>query len=235
MLVEWVNHAGFVLRSGQSAVLIDPWIAGLVFDDSWSQLTRTKFTYEDFARVSHIWFSHEHPDHFLPPNLRQIPEGYRSKIQVMFQETPDKRVVDACRKLRFESVIELSSGWQALASEGPPGSTAGDMEILCRPADRGNSWAAFRTADHTLLNMNDCIYLTEADLVPIKRAVGDVDTLVTQFSYASWWGNATDPDAWRVAAREQLEKIRREVEVLRPKFVLLSASFVYFAIPRAGT
>src|SRR5262249_46756073 len=158
----------------------------------------------------------------------RFPRGIDRKYGVMFQETPDKRVVDACRKLRFASVIELSSGWQALASEGPPGSTAGDMEILCRPAGRGDSWAAFRTADHALLNMNDCICLTEADLIPIKRAVGNVDTLVTQFSYASWWGNASDPDAWRVAAREQLEKIRREVEVLRPKFVLLSASFVYF-------
>ena len=62
----------------------------------------------------------------------------------------------------------------------------------------------------------------------MKHKIGKIDTLVTQFSYASWWGNKDDGPAWNTAAAEQLEKIRREVEVLEPAFVLLSASYVFF-------
>jgi len=70
--------------------------------------------------------------------------------------------------------------------------------------------------------------LDNADLLPLKEKIGAIDTLVTQFSYASWWGNKDDDAVWKAAAAEQLEKIRREVEVFKPEFVLLSASYVFF-------
>lgn len=218
MRIEWINHAGFLLETDGCSVAIDPWINGLVFDESWSHIAKTEFAYSDFSRATHIWFSHEHPDHFFPPNLKMIPPTIRAGLQVLFRETPDKRVIDVCRKLGF-STIELSPQWYRI---GP------DLEIFCQDVSRVDSWAAFRAHNHTLLNLNDCICLTEDDLIPIKNAVGHIDTLVTQFSYASWWGNPDQPEKWRAAAADQLAKIQREIAVLQPRFVVLSASFVYF-------
>jgi UDP-MurNAc hydroxylase len=219
MKIEWVNHASFVIRSGNACIILDPWIEGSVFDESWSLLSPSVFKYSDFEEITHIWFSHEHPDHFFPPNLMRIPAEIRSRIRVVFQTTIDRRVVSFCRKLGFAEVVELPEQWYELGS---------DLKIWSEPAGRGDSWAAFRSPSHTLFNINDCIYLDNAGLLPLKEKIGPIDTLVTQFSYASWWGNKDDDAAWKAAAADQLEKIRREVEVLQPKFVLLSASYVFF-------
>jgi hypothetical protein len=222
LLIQWVNHAGFLLRHGTTCVSVDPWLEGLVFDESWSQLAQSCFTYRDFENVNFIWFSHEHPDHFCPPNLKQILQEYRSKITVLFRYTADKRVVNLCRQLGFGRVIELSDEWYGIGSEGA------DLEILCNSVGRGDSWACFKTPEHRLLDLNDCIYLTCGELEPLQKKVGQVDVLLTQFSYASWWGNVTQPALWEAAANAQLAKIEREVKVLQPQFVVLAASLVYY-------
>ena len=89
MQMEWVNHASFIIRSGSVALLCDPWLHGTVFNEGWSLQSPTKLSYNDFANITHIWFSHEHPDHFNPPNLKKIPEQYRRKIKVLFHHTKD--------------------------------------------------------------------------------------------------------------------------------------------------
>lgn len=218
MQIEWVNHASFVLEAGPVRLLVDPWIEGYVFDRSWALLSPTTFDYRDFDTVTHIWFSHEHPDHFNPSNLRLVPAEIRKRITVLFQPTRDKRVVKYCRNLGFPTV-EAERDWQAVGD---------DVRALCQPIDRGDSWLAVRSRGQTILDLNDCVYLSERELEPVKRQVEDVDVLITQFSYASWWGNRTDDRAWSRAAAETLEKIEREINVLRPRFVLLAASFVYF-------
>src|SRR5690606_28781721 len=66
MQIEWVNHASFVVRHEQVALISDPWLFGTAFDDGWSLLSPTRFRPEDFATLTHVWVSHEHPDHFHP-------------------------------------------------------------------------------------------------------------------------------------------------------------------------
>ena len=50
--------------------------------------------------------------------------------------------------------------------------------------------------------------------------LGSVDTLITQFSYASWWGNPEEPEKWIAAAREVLVGRYR---VPQPRTALASA------------
>src|SRR5436309_2489094 len=96
MRITWVNHASFLASTNGVNLICDPWIEGPAFDNGWSLLAKTKFTYSDFADITYMFFSHEHPDHFSPPNVRSIPEAYRRKITVLFHETRDKRVVNLC-------------------------------------------------------------------------------------------------------------------------------------------
>ena len=218
MQIEWVNHASFVLRSGECAVIMDPWLEGSVFDESWSLLAPSIFTDRDFETITHIWFSHEHPDHFFPPNLLPIPAEIRARIHVIFQPTIDRRVVDFCRKVGFASVAELPATWHPIGA---------DLSIWCEPAGRGDTWAAFRSASHTLLNINDCIYLDKDELRP--RSQDRQDRYAGHAIFVcELVGNKHDEPVWETAAAGQLEKIRREVEVLEPAFVLLSASYVFF-------
>src|SRR5260370_18329856 len=82
--------------------MCDPWLEGGELNGGWKVLSPSIFRYEDFARITHIWFSHEHPDHFSPSNLKRIPEELRRKITVLFHQTKDNRVLKFCEAYRFE-------------------------------------------------------------------------------------------------------------------------------------
>src|SRR6266567_3306378 len=129
--VEWVNHASFVLRCGSVSLLIDPWLEGRVFLQGWELLSPTRFRYEDFASISHIWFSHQHPDHFSPPNLKKIPPEVRASITILYQQTNDRTVVKYCQTLGFGAVLELPTAQHIALSD--------DLSVCCIPCGGGDS------------------------------------------------------------------------------------------------
>ncbi|HYK66081.1 MAG TPA: MBL fold metallo-hydrolase, partial [Patescibacteria group bacterium] len=104
---QWVNHAGFIFDYDNVRLLCDPWMDGTAFNNGWALLSDTRFRYDEFDTITHIWFSHEHPDHFSPPNLRRIPEQARPRITILFQQTLDRKVIRYCEGLGFGRVVEL--------------------------------------------------------------------------------------------------------------------------------
>jgi len=68
MKIEFVNHASVIFYHNNIHLITDPWFNGAVFHNGWDLLAKTKFEYSNFEKISHIWISHEHPDHFTPPN-----------------------------------------------------------------------------------------------------------------------------------------------------------------------
>ena len=147
---------------------------------------------EDWFGVTHLWFSHEHPDHFSPTTLRGIPEAAQARITALYQVTADGKVAGFCRGLGFRDVIELAPGrWHALA----PG-----VELRCEPWSPGDSWLAIRTPEATLVNLNDCAINEAEQVAQVRAIVGRVDLLATQFSISAWDGNPGD-DATAAARR----------------------------------
>jgi len=221
MKIEWVNHAAFVVESGGVRLMTDPWLEGRAFDDGWAHLAPTQFRFDDFASITHVWISHEHPDHFSPANLRKIPENARRRITVLYQTTRDRKVATFCEKAGFARVIELPSGkWFRVADR---------FDVLCRPIGNDDSWLAVRTPGATLLDLNDCIVRTKTQCDAIRALVGgDIDVLMTQFSYASWAGNPDDGAARRRAAAEKLDRVRLQIDALQPRAVVPFASYVWF-------
>ncbi len=41
--IKWVNHAGFIIQSGNLAILCDPWLISPVFNNGWELLAPTNF------------------------------------------------------------------------------------------------------------------------------------------------------------------------------------------------
>lgn len=218
--IRWINHASFVVEHQGVRLICDPWLDGTAFDNGWALLSKTVFDYADFASITHIWFSHEHPDHFSPPNLKKIPEDARQHITVLYHETKDKKVVDYCRKLGFGAVVELKPDeWFSLSP---------DVRIFNRPF-QADSWMCIQTPEVTLLNMNDCEVDRREDMAEIRRYVGrDVDVLFTQFSYAGFAGNQDDLDGRRKRANRKLQQMKLQVDVIGPKQVVPFASYVWF-------
>lgn len=220
MLIEWVNHASFVVESGTVTLICDPWLDGTAFNHGWRLISPTVFRYEDFARVTHIWFSHEHPDHFSPSNLKRIPEQFRPNITVLFHYTKDKRVLKVCTAYGFK-VQELPELEQVELGAG--------FRLICGRQGLIDSWMAVSAEGKTLLNMNDCIFSRRDDLVAIKRQVGRVDVLLSQFSYANWVGNPEDSASHTRHAQRKRTEMRRYIQMFEPAIFIPFASFIYFS------
>lgn len=217
--ITWVNHASFVYSDGKSRLLCDPWLTGSAFNNGWRHITATCFRVDDFSDVSHVWISHQHPDHFAPQDLRRVPKADRERVQVLYQTVPDKLVVSWLRSAGYRNVHELKmQRWFKLS---------GDIDVMSG-ALGDDSWLAIRGHGKTLLNVNDCVLKRQREIEAIKDLVGHVDILLTQFSYAQWTGNASDTARRRTDALEKLERIRLQCEILQPNTVMPFASFIYF-------
>jgi UDP-MurNAc hydroxylase len=219
MEIEFVNHASFVVTQDEIKLLIDPWLEGYAFYEGWAHVSQTKFSYEDFSSITHIWFSHEHPDHFSPPVLKKIPASYREKITILYQKTADKKVVGLCKKMGFGKVVELEAKWVPLSDT---------LKVYNKPHTDGDSWICIKSPDCTLLDLNDCVTGSDPEVMAIKNVVGDVNVLFTQFSYANWAGNREDLATRQKAASDKLEELSRQVRVLGPAFVVPFASYIWF-------
>jgi len=217
--LTWVNHASLLLESGGVRLVCDPWIEGAVFNGGWRLMSPTKMRYDDFANVTHIWFSHEHPDHFFPPNLKNIAEPIRRKITVLFHETRDKRVVDVCRSLGF-AVQELPNRTAVRIGD--------DFTIVCGRNDLIDSWIAILGEGKTVLNLNDCVFPKNDELSTMRSQIGKVDLLLSQFSYANWVGNPGDVATHRAHAMKKRVQMRAQIEMFRPRQFIPFASYVYF-------
>lgn len=220
MKIEWVNHASYIFQYKNSRIIADPWLFGSSFNDGWDLLVETQFKVDDFKDITHIWFSHEHPDHFAPQVLGKIDEEIRKKITVLFQETTDKRVVNFCKKLSFK-VVELPHRTKFVIED--------DFSITCGKMVGIDSWLLYETNDFKLLNINDCVISNKKLCESVKKTTGEIDVLMSQFSYANWKGNPDDKGIREKSAREKLNRIKIQTEVFRPTYTIPFASFVYFS------
>lgn len=221
MEIQFVNHASYILRSKEINLLCDPWIEGQVFHNGWEHIAKTQFTFEDFQHVNYIWFSHEHPDHFFPPNISKIPLACRENITVLYQYTADKKVIDFIKSKSFKDVIELPPGeWVKLTE---------DFSLMC-DSIFDDSWLCVKAEGKVVLNVNDCQILnTEmAEQLMAKTGQAKVDLLFTQFSYACYCGNEDEPEKRKHAVQEKVREVETQIAVFNPKWVVPFASFVWF-------
>lgn len=220
MNITWVNHASFIFEYDGIKLITDPWIEGTAFDNGWALLSPSVLSFEKFSEITHIWFSHEHPDHFSPPNLNKIPVEYRKSITVLFQRTTDRKVAEYCKKAGFGNVVELK--------ENEYYSLSPNVQCMCNPFTDGDSWLYLKTDKYNLLNLNDCIIDGVESALTIKNKIDTVDILFTQFGYANKIGNETDTEARKAESAEKLRRIDIQNNVFTPKTIIPFASYVYF-------
>lgn len=220
MQLEWVNNASFILQSGSVRLICDPWIEGTIFNGGWKLLSETKFRYQDFADITHMWISHEHPDHFSPPNLTRIPEECRRKITLLFHHTKDRRVLKFCHTLGFQ-VYEMP--------EHESVTLADDFRVVCGRQGLLDSWLAIYAEGRSLLNMNDCVFERRREWAQVGRIVGKVDVLLSQFSYANWVGNPDDFASHKEHADMKRAQLQAQIRLFRPEIYVPFASFIYFS------
>jgi UDP-MurNAc hydroxylase len=221
--LQLINHASILIKHGEISLLSDPWYQGDAFHKGWNlihELTDDEIiTLVD--QVTHIWISHEHPDHFSIMFFKKFGDKIKDRnIQIIFQKTNDKRVETFLSKSGYDlEIIEFNS-WIKLGK---------DFEILCFKDGFYDSGLAIKTNDKTIINFNDCEVRDPSRCNEVLKITGECDVLISQFSYAAWKGGK-DNLAWRqLAAKEKINTLKLQTSFFKPKVLVPFASYVYFS------
>jgi hypothetical protein len=202
---------------GDVRLVVDPWVEGDVFNRSWSLLSPTPASaFEGLTKATHVWFSHEHPDHFFPPNVGKYLRGKH----FLFQKTKDKRVVAYLSKLS-DKVTELDFGEGYELGEG--------FTINIFPFGKLDSYCVMNIGDTTILDLNDCYVKDDDEIDFIKKQCPKVDVLFFQFSYAVGHTNPEQVAERAKLASNKLSQLQKTIERFQPKYTCPFASFVYFS------
>ena len=221
--IEFINHASVIIKGDNVSIMTDPWFVGGAFNNGWKLLSETTDLAAEniLNKISHIWISHEHPDHFSIPFFKKFSQHIiKNNIKVLFQETKDNRVVNFLRAQKIE-VIELKDSEKLFLDD--------DFSVTCIKEGFYDSLLLVENYDEKILNLNDCEVRDYKKAKKIFEQTGEVDVLLTQFSYAAWKGGKARKK-WRIqAAKTRLDIIDLQIEVFKPKKVIPFASFIFFS------
>lgn len=216
-IIHFVGHSSFAIEGDRAVLLADPWLTGTAFNDGWDMLSPARLDEELGARVTDLYLSHEHPDHFSPPSLGRFVGPSAPTVRI--QATRDGRMAAFCHRKGLP-VAELPPHERVEIAAG--------FDIVCGPHRHMDSWLLADTQGTTILNINDCSIIDQAQAHRIRSVTGPIDVLFTQFSYANWVGNPSETQRRRDYADLMLGYIRDQIEVLEPRYVVPFASFIRF-------
>jgi hypothetical protein len=221
--VKFLNHSSVVISGHGFSLLCDPWFSGSSFNDGWNLLYRFSDSEIDaaFEGVTHIWISHEHPDHFSVPFFQKYKKKIIDQnIGILFQSTSDGRVAGFLRGIGLH-VTELKEKIPLYFNK--------DASISVYKFGFYDSALLIKSGSDVILNLNDCDIGSEKQSKEIIDSIEHVDLLLTQFSYAAWKGGKEN-DQWRKrSANEKIDLVRLQTKIFQPKKVLLFASYAFFS------
>ena len=221
--IRFINHASLLIQQGETSLLSDPWYQGDIFHKGWNLIHN--FTdneiYDLLKDVTHIWISHEHPDHFSISFFKKFEHILKkNNIQVLFQKTLDNRVKSFLLSCGLNTKILNHNSWFKLSE---------DLKILCFKDGFYDSGLVIDTGEKKILNLNDCEINDKKKCKEILKLTGECDVLASQFSYAAWKGGKRNI-AWRkAAAKEKINSLKLQVSFFKPKILIPFASFIYFS------
>lgn len=218
--IRYFNHACFAIKYEDLYILFDPYLGGTAFNEGWDLIANDINYKLDFSAITHIFYSHEHPDHFSVPFLKNIPEENRNSITILFQETLDKRVITFCKKLGFKATELEDKKLTAISNT---------ISLRIGKVPFYDSWVIVSCGDFTIVNTNDCVMENPAKVNDIAKYIAKPNILFTQFSYANWIEGSADKKIYRQKyAIEKLDRLNNQVKVLNPEYVVPFASMVRF-------
>ena len=144
-IIIFLNHASFIIDFNNIRILVDPYLFGSAFNNGWNLLTEVDHT-KNIDNITHIFYSHEHPDHFSIPFLKKIKPLVRKNITILYQHTYDKRIKTYCQKLGYK-FKELKDGFEESLSD--------NFSLIVGKVPFYDRWVNFKINDTNILNVND--------------------------------------------------------------------------------
>jgi UDP-MurNAc hydroxylase len=218
MRIRLIAHASVLIEGDDFALLTDPWFAGASFNESWGLIKEPDPDELQAALhgVTHLFISHEHPDHFHIPTLRALPADLKNECVVIVQELHDGRMIDALQAFGFKHILPIRHRQTFELGRA--------SAYLYQVAPVDSAMAVIESSG-TVLNLNDTD-LSKSDIRRIQGDIGSAHVLLNQFSIATYGGGdlaSLDKYADEVISAMIFEHRSFDAEVTIP-----FASYSYF-------
>lgn len=220
MKLRLVAHASVLIEAAGSVIWTDPWLGGKVFNNSWSLLAPPAWDPSWLEQVDFVWVSHEHPDHFHLPTLRDLPAAFKRRVTVLFQELPSDKLPQAFARLGYANVQLLRH--RALVDLRP------GLQVYCYQVGQMDSVLAVMSEGTCLVNVNDA----EADANDcriIRGDLGPAQVVLNQFSLAGYGGEIDRDERLPRKARAIVDSMIGNHRDLGAETTIPIASFVRFS------
>jgi L-ascorbate metabolism protein UlaG (beta-lactamase superfamily) len=207
------------MRSDVS-IWTDPWLFGKAFNDSWSLFPPAAMEPSLLDTIDYIFISHEHPDHFHIPTLRSLPQNFKDRVTILFQENNSDKVFDALRRFGFSKLLSLPHDKIISLTD--------TTNLYCYQAGSMDSALAVMSEGETILDLNDC-EINAKDCKRIVRSIGKIDVVLNQFSIAGYSGFEDRQKYLPAQAENVLRKVVSNHVDLDADVTIPFASFIYFS------
>jgi UDP-MurNAc hydroxylase len=219
MDITLVGHASVIVTTDDVKILTDPWLSGTAFNGSWALDPEPVFDLHSLPGISHLWLSHEHPDHFHVPTLRSLPEAFKKSVIVLLQKRNSRKILEAMHGMGYRHFVELRNRqWVNIAPS---------TQVYCYQAGLSDSLLGVEAGGDRILNVNDA-ELSLHDIGVIRREFGTPRVVLNQYSLAGCDGYGANGTILRAAATRKLERILSDHRQLGAKQTIPFASFVRF-------
>ena len=223
--LRFINHACIAIENDEHLMLVDPWFMSRVFNDSWALLDDRLPDTIDYQKLTHIFYTHEHPDHLNWPTLKYIrAQTTNDSLWLIGAPRTNSNVADMARQLGYR-YAELVPHLETSVTPG--------FSIATSPAEHSHdSVHIYRLNEDTVvLNQNDC-WLSDRQAEAIKgyyvQKYSGIDVFLSQFGLAGYYGNRDDLDVHHRARKAHIELLRRHHEIFSPRILVPFASYIYF-------
>jgi UDP-MurNAc hydroxylase len=209
-----------IIQSEDTCIWTDPWLFSKAFNNSWTLWPPAAFDPALLDHIQWLWLSHEHPDHMNFPTLASLPDAFKQRVTVLFQDNRSDRIFEPLRGIGYSNFRVLHHRDKVRLSDF--------TQVYCYRVGTIDSCLAVLSDGQVIFNAND-VRLNRADARRILRDIGPSDVVLNQFSTAVYRGHNAYARYLPIVARHMLETLSADHANLRAKVTIPFASFMYFS------
>jgi len=219
MKIKFISTASVIITAEDCCIWTDPWTLGKAFNNSWVLFPEIPFDQNDYDRITHVWVSHEHPDHFHIPTLKSLPKDFKERVTLLFQQNHSDKMPNAFRMLGFKNIQLIENRKITSISE--------KTNIQVVQVGSMDSTLAVIDGDHTILNVNDC-EVSKKDCKNFLKDLGKIDLALNQFSVAGYNGYFDYEKFGPISASKIIDNLVWNHEVMKAEVTMPFASNIRF-------
>lgn len=219
MKIQFISQACVIIYTEDCSILCDPWLSGTAFNDSWKLFPEPQWDNSTYDKITHLWVSHEHPDHFHFPTLKTMPQEFKERVTVLFQKNNSEKIPNAFKQLGFKNITLLPNRKEVQLTP--------KTKVYNHQIGQMDSALAVINDKYTVLNLNDC-EAHDSDCHRFVSDLGKIDVVLNQFSMAGYAGNIDYKTFLPKRAKEVLNAMLSDHKNLKVKTSIPFASYIYF-------